>query len=141
MYLYDTNIVSELTKVKQDSNLLSFMHSVNKAEITTYISVVSLGEIIQGIEKLKRRNDFPQAQKLQNWYDDKLLTVIDNILPFTEDCAKVWGKLMATNPHNPIDKQLVATAMVHELTLVTRNIKDIQATGVKFINPFQANFS
>lgn len=136
MYLYDTNIVSELTKVKQDSNLLSFIHSVNKAEITTYISVVSLGEIIQGIEKLKRRNDFPQAQKLQDWYDDKLLTVIDNILPFAEECAKVWGKLMAINPHNPIDKQLVATAMVHDLTLITRNVKDIQATGVKFINPF-----
>lgn len=136
MYLYDTNIVSELTKKQPNINVVTLIERVKADNIPCYLSVISVGEIIRGIEKVKRRNDLPQAEKLQYWYDKQLKTAIQSILPFSEQCAKIWGKLLAENPHHPIDKQLVATALVHDLCLVTRNVKDIEATGVKFINPF-----
>ncbi|RYY79063.1 MAG: hypothetical protein EOO69_07930 [Moraxellaceae bacterium] len=58
------------------------------------------------------------------------------ILDFDRKCAEVWGRPMAINLQHPIDNQIAATALVYDLTLVTRNVKDIEKTGVKFINPF-----
>lgn len=139
-YLYDTNVISELRKRNMDINFKQFIDKINLSD-EVYISVITIGELIKGIEKVKRKNDLQQFVMLQNWFDYDIKLFVDNALLFDRDCAKVWGKLMAINPHNPIDKQLVATAMVYDLTLVTRNVKDIQATGVKFINPFQATFT
>lgn len=136
MYLYDTNIVSELTKKQPNANVVAFIEQVRTERKSAYLSVITVGEIIRGIEKVKRRNDLLQAEKLQQWYDNRLKNAVQSVLPFSEHCAKVWGKLLAENPHNPIDKQLAATALVHDLCLVTRNVKDIELTGVKFINPF-----
>lgn len=137
MYLYDTNIISELTKRNRNQNVVDFVANVANSNYLAYMSVVTLGEIIKGISKLKRHNDVIQAQRLQTWYDKNLPLIISDTLIFDENCAKVWGDLMAIDPHNVADKQIVATALVHDLILVTRNVKDIEKTGVKFINPFE----
>lgn len=137
MYLYDNNYISELVKRNRNPNVMEFFNYVNANQLKGYLSVVTIGEIEFGIEKLKNKNDFVQAQRLRNWYDDNLHLIAERSLIFDEACAKVWGNLMAKNPHNPVDKQLCATAIVHNLILVTRNIKHIEDTGVKFINPFE----
>lgn len=137
MYLYDTNIISELTKRNRNPNLVNFVSQVANSDNPAYMSTITLGEIVKGISKLRRRNDFIQAQQLQNWYDTNLSLLISDTLVFDDDCSKIWGELMAINPHDVADKQIVATAMVHDLILVTRNVQDIEQTGVRFINPFE----
>ncbi len=136
MYLFDTNIISELTKRQCNPQVLSFVEQTSQHNAKVFLSVITVGEIVKGIEKLRARNDISQAYKLQLWYDNELSTVIDDVLPFNERCARVWGELLARNPHNAIDKQLVATVLVHNLTFVTRNTKDVENTGVKLLNPF-----
>ncbi len=137
MYLYDTNIIGELIKKRCNPRVKNFVEEVNKSNQDAYLSVVTIGEFEKGIEKLRLRNDHQQAQYLQNWYDSLLPNITKSFLPFTEDCAEVWGKLIAKNPHNAVDKQLVATALVHDLILVTCNVKDVENTDVRFINPFE----
>ena len=137
MYLYDTNTISELRKRDPDINVVQFNNLVNANHAEIVLSVITYGEILKGIYQLKNRGDIQQASVIERWYQQKILPNIDLALPFDKECTKIWGELMAKNPHNPIDKQLAATAMVHDLILVTRNVKDIQDTGVKFINPFE----
>lgn len=137
MYLYDTNILSELTKKNRNQAVVNFVAQVANSTEFAHMSVITLGEIVKGISKLQRQTDYLQAQRLQTWYDKNLSQIINKTLMFDDSCAKVWGELMAINPHNVADKQIVATAMVHDLILVTRNVKDIEQTGVKFINPFE----
>ncbi|MBS9779906.1 MAG: DUF4411 family protein [Moraxellaceae bacterium] len=136
MYLYDTNVISELRKYKQNDNLKAFHQGVNQREEKILISAISYGEVLHGIQRLRRNNDIAQANVLQQWYDTRLKPIEHLAVPFDIHCAKVWGNLLAVNPHNQTDKQLVATALVHDLILVTRNVKDIANTGVRFINPF-----
>ena len=136
MYLYDTNIVSELTKRSPNAGVVSWIKTAQNNNESCYLSVITLGEIQQGIAKLQRRNDKIQATKFQHWYTQDLLSLAQYILDFNRNCAEVWGRLMALNPQHPIDNQIAATALVYDLTLVTRNVKDIEKTGVKFINPF-----
>ena len=136
MYLYDTNIVTELTKRTPNAGVESWIKTAQNNNESCYLSVITLGEIQQGIAKLQRRNDKIQATKFQHWYTLDLLSLAQYILDFNRNCAEVWGRLMALNPQHPIDNQIAATALVYDLTLVTRNVKDIEKTGVKFINPF-----
>lgn len=136
MYLYDTNIVSELTKKIPNPGVIAWIKTVQNNNDSCYLSVVTLGEIQQGIAKLQRRNDMVQAAHFQRWYEQDLMSLTQYTLDFDRNCAQVWGRLMALNPHHPIDNQIAATALVYDLTLVTRNVKDIEKTGVKFINPF-----
>ncbi len=136
MYLFDTNAVSETRKKQQNAGFKHFNTTVNKNGESVLLSVITYGEIIAGIARLRLRNDVQQANILQNWYDQILKPLEHLALPFDMECAKVWSKMMAKNPHNTVDKQLAATAIVHDLTLVTRNVKDIEMTGVRYINPF-----
>lgn len=137
MYLYDTNTISELRKRHPDTNVIRFNNIVNANQAEIFLSVITYGEILKGIHQLKNRGDNQQASVIEQWYEQKILPNIDLALPFDKACSKVWGKLMATNPHNPVDKQLASTAIVHDLILVTRNTKDIENTGVKYLNPFE----
>ncbi|WP_026470416.1 type II toxin-antitoxin system VapC family toxin [Alkanindiges illinoisensis] len=136
MYLYDTNIVSELTRKNPDVGVMTWIQAAQNNNDACYLSVITLGEIQQGIAKLQRRNDHIQAARFQRWYEQDLMSLAQYTLDFDRNCAEVWGRLMALNPHHPVDNQIAATALIYDLTLVTRNIKDIERTGVKFINPF-----
>ncbi len=136
MYLFDTNVISEKRKKQPNAGLQTFYTRIRAQRYPFFLSTITHAEVLQGIAKLKLRNDFQQAKIFQQWYDRVLKPLEHLALPFDMECAKVWAEIMAKYPHNAIDKQLVATAIVHDLTLVTRNVKDIKMTGVKYINPF-----
>lgn len=136
MYLIDTNVISELRKRRPNQGVLDFFQQVDAANEPCYISVITLGEIKKGIAMLVYRGGTVQSQQIQQWYDHDLQTVVSNVLAFDSACAQVWGELLARNPHNPIDKQLAATALLYDLTLITRNVKHVANTSVKIIDPF-----
>lgn len=136
MYLYDTNIVSELRKRNPNPNVIAFDKQVKQRREPILLSVITYGEIRKGIENLRNRRDFTQASVFETWFNKALRPIEHLALPFDLACADVWGKLMASNPHNIEDKQIDSIAIVHNLILVTRNVSDIEETGVRFINPF-----
>lgn len=132
-YLLDTNVVSELSKAKADPKLLVWFASVKSHEL--YLSVLVLGEIRQGIERLRGR-DPGQAQVYENWLATLERDFSDRILAIDNQVADVWGSLNARDPLPVVDGLLAATALVHDLRFVTRNVSDVARTGVKLLNPF-----
>ena len=100
-------------------------------------SLIVLGEIRRGIE-LKRRSDPQQAQTLMRWFARMRTRLGDRVLPIDEPIAETWALLSIPDPLPLIDGLLAATAKVHGLTLVTRNVADIARTGVSLLNPFAA---
>jgi len=136
-YLIDTCVLSELVKPVPDANVLKWMKLVD--EDSLYLSVLNLGEIQKGISKLV---DSGKKSRLQTWLDQDLVDRFsDRILPVNKDVATLWGQVQgeAENRGAPIptiDGLLGATARVFNLTLVSRNIKDINRTGCHVFNPW-----
>jgi predicted nucleic acid-binding protein len=100
-----------------------------------FLSVLSVGEIRRGIESIRRR-DNRSAQKLDIWLAKLRAEYSSRILAVDQEIAETWGRLMVPDPLPVIDSILAATAIVHGLTLVTRNVDDIRRTGVAFVDPF-----
>ena len=135
MYLVDTNIISEARKGrKANPGVQAFWSAVESADL--YIAVQSIGEIRRGLEKIRQRGDNDQALRLESWLDLIVSSYGDRILSFDTDCAQVWGKLMSPHPQHPIDKQIAAIALMHGMTVVTRNVDDFRGSGVEIHNPF-----
>jgi len=138
VYLIDTNVISEIRKKRgANTGVKRFFDSVLTNEDRLYVSVVTIGELRRGIDLIWHRGDTRQANLLEKWMGIILVEYQDNIIDFDEDTAQLWGKLRAPNPENAIDKQIAATAIIHGLTLVTRNSKDFETTGAKLLNPFR----
>ncbi len=134
-YLIDTNVISELRKGKKaDLNVCNWFEKVKEEDI--FISVLTLGEIRKGIEQRRHRGDETQAKILEMWLQQIEFQMKDRILPITNEIADCWGKLGVPNPLPVIDSLIAATALVHNLTLVTRNVKDIKQINIKMLNPF-----
>lgn len=135
MYLLDTNVISESRKgAKANRGTQEFWRSVDLDAI--YLPVQSIGEIRRGVEIVKRRGDSAQAKMLETWLQTLTTEYADRILSFDGDCAQVWGCLMSAGNQHPIDKQIAAIALIHSMTVVTRNTGDFIGTGVDLINPF-----
>ena len=135
MYLIDTNVVSEARKgSKANPGVLKFFRSIDANDL--YLPVQTLGEIRRGLENIRRRGDLLQARKLEIWLDLVVADYADRILTFDEECAQVWGRLMSPHNEHPIDKQIAAIALIHDLTVITRNVDDFHGTGAKITNPF-----
>jgi predicted nucleic acid-binding protein len=100
-----------------------------------YLSVLVLGEIRRGIE-LRRRNDPVQANVLGAWLTRLETVYVDRILNVDTAVADLWGRLQVPNPLPVIDGLVSATALVHDLTLVTPNVGDVSTTGVRIVDPF-----
>ena len=100
-----------------------------------FLSVLVVGEIRRGIENL-RRKDSAQAQTLETWFDRIIVSFGGRILPVTQEIAETWGRLSVPDRLPTADGLLAATALVHNLILVTRNTRDVARTGVKLLNPF-----
>ena len=135
-YLIDTNIISEIRKRdRADPNVARWVARTDAGDIGT--SVLVLAEIRRGIE-LKRRNDPQQARLLDQWFSEMRTHLGNRVLPIDEPVAEAWALLGIPNPLPLIDGLLAATARVHGLTLVTRNVADVAATGVPLLDPFAA---
>jgi predicted nucleic acid-binding protein len=135
-YLLDTNIISELRKRQRaNANVLAWFQTIDDDEL--HVSVLLLGEVRTGIERI-RSSDPAQAQVLERWLKGLEGTYIDRVLPVTAAIADRWGRLSASDPPPVVDCLMAATAMEHNLTLVTRNIAHVTRTGVKLLDPFQA---
>ena len=137
-YLIDTNVLSELRKRdRADGGVVTFYRALPRDEVFT--SVIVLGEIRHGIERIRAR-DGAAAGALDRWLNWLRTSFRERILMITEEIADRWGHLGLAEPVPAPDALLAATALVHDLTLVTRNIKDVARTGARVLNPFTGTF-
>jgi toxin FitB len=136
-YLVDTNIPSELTRERPDARVAAFLDNAGQSRM--FLSVLTIGEICKGIAEL------PASQKrtgLQDWLDMEVRSwFVGRILPVTEAIAERWGHLAAAAKQKGmtlavVDGLIAATALHHNLTIVTRNVKDFAGLGADVINPW-----
>lgn len=139
MYLIDTNIISEARKGKKaNPGVIAFFRKVIDERIPVFLSVITIGELRRGVELVRHRGDLQQANQLEQWLEQILEKYRDYILLLDEEIAQLWGRLRVPNPENALDKQIAATALLHDLTVVTRNHKDFSSVGIKTLNPFES---
>lgn len=132
-YLLDTNVVSEARRPKGNPGVRRWLASVDPSDL--FLSVLVVGEIRQGIERLRRR-DPSQAILLELWLAQLKSDYAEHVLPVDGAACEAWGRLNAADPLPVVDGLLAATALVHGLTLVTRDTADLARTGVPLLNPF-----
>ncbi len=137
MYLLDTNVVSEFRKKsKTNKGVQTFLSKTTKKSQQIYLSVITIGELRRGVEMVRHRGDDDQANLLDSWLNEVATNYRNHLLPFTECEAQVWGYLRVPHYQNSHDKQIAATALTHDLCVVTRNISHFNDTGVQLLNPF-----
>ncbi len=133
MYLLDTNVVSELRKPKPHGAVLAWLGSVDDAQL--HLCAVTIGEIQAGIE-LTREQDEAKALEIQTWLD--LVAASYNVLPMDAAAFRAWAQLMHRKSDTVYeDAMIAATAKIHGLTVVTRNVADFKTFGVPLLNPFK----
>jgi len=135
-YLLDTNVISEVQKGRSAHSAVRKWWSETNIE-DIYTSVMVLGEIRQGVERLRIR-DPRRAVEIENWLQSITASMGTRLLVVNQKIADTWGRMGKNRSLPLVDSILAATAVAHNLTLVTRNIKDIQGTGVNYLNPFDA---
>ena len=132
MYLLDTNVVSELRRPKPHGSVVAWLESVPDAHL--HLSAVTLGELQAGVE-ITREQDLEKAEAIETWIEQVAQTW--NVLPLDGRLFRVWARLMHRRSHELIeDAMIAATATVHDLVVVTRNLRDFEPFGVKTLDPF-----
>jgi toxin FitB len=138
MFLADTNVISETRRDdRANSGVRSFFREANRSGNKVHLSIVTVAELRQGVERLRRKGDARQAAGLDNWVNEVLREYDGRILSADKEVGKLWGRLRAPHPEPALDKLIAATALAYGLTVVTRNVKDFEITGVEMINPFE----
>lgn len=134
-YLIDTNVLSEMRKgARGNPQFVAWTMRVPLREM--FLPVLVLGEVRRGIEAVRRR-DAAQAAALEAWLARVDESFAGRVLPVTREIAETWGRLSTPDPIAAVDGLIAATALVHGLTLVTRNTRDVARTGVGLIDPLQ----
>lgn len=133
-YLLDTNVLSEWRKTVPDRGVVEWFERAKLDEI--FISVITIGEIRRGIAKLQRRNDYRQAAAYEAWLIGTKDLFAKRLVPVSIEAAEEWGRNDGARAIAATDGLIAATAKVHGWTVVTRNVKDFDATGVRLLNPF-----
>lgn len=140
MFILDTNVVSELRKVrsgKADKHVAKWAAGVVVADL--YLSAISVQELEIGVQLVERR-DVKQGALLRVWLDDHVLPAFSGrILPIDEAVARRSASLHVPDPKPMRDSLIAATALVHGMTVVTRNVADFEMSGVKLLNPWTWN--
>ena len=132
MFLLDTNVVSELRRPRPHRAVVAWLQSVDESDLC--LSAVTLGEIQAGIE-LTREQDAGKAAEIEAWAD--LLVASYNVLPMDSESFRVWARLMHRKSDTLYeDAMIAATAKVHRLVVVTRNVGDFSGFGLELLNPF-----
>jgi predicted nucleic acid-binding protein len=133
MYILDTNVISELRRVRPHGAVLAWLRSVNDRDLN--LSAVSFGEIQAGIERT-READPAKAAELAAWADQ--IAGEWNVLPMDASTFRMWAKLMHRRSDDLFeDAMIAATARVHDLKVATRNVKDFKHFGVEIVNPYE----
>ncbi|MBR4654087.1 MAG: type II toxin-antitoxin system VapC family toxin [Kiritimatiellae bacterium] len=138
-YLVDTCVLSELAKNKPNANVVKWLKSHSDGNLF-FVSVVTLGEIKEGIETLS--DEDPRKKKLRTWFEEQILGAYEgSIVDFDREVALKWGEIKGmtnrmgrTRPD--LDAQIAATAVVHGMTVITRNVSDMEYTGAEVEDPF-----
>ena len=133
MFLIDTMVLSELRLRQRDPGVVAWISRLRPEDC--FLSVVSIGEIERGIAR-KRTSDSGFAQQLAGWLDQLLRLYGDRLLPVDVGVARRWGQLSAAIGHEGADLLIAATALERGLTVVTRNLRHFEPTGVAIINPW-----
>ncbi|HDR8955679.1 type II toxin-antitoxin system VapC family toxin [Burkholderia vietnamiensis] len=139
MFLVDTNVISEVRKRERaDKGVMAFFRKAAQDDADLYLSVVTVGELRRGVEIIRHRGDKSQATRLENWLDGVLREFASNILAVDEDIGQLWGRLRVPHPEHSLDKLIAATALIHDLIVVTRSVDDFAGTGARVLNPFES---
>jgi predicted nucleic acid-binding protein len=133
MFLIDTVTLSELRKRERDPMVVAWFERQRTADL--FLSVISIGEIERGIAR-QRTTDPAFAGALATWLDRVLTLYGERIVPFDLRTARRWGTLSAALGNDSADLMIAATALEHGLTVVTRNARDFEPTGVAVFDPF-----
>ena len=134
MLLLDTRVLSETFKPRPHPSVLSWLEANRNSSI--HISVLSVGEITRGIRKLEPTAG-RRAEEYRNWLETVLTDYEGRILPITVEIMQVWGSLTYELKNTNPELLIAATALEHDLTVVTRNTRHFAATGAKLLNPYE----
>lgn len=135
VYLLDTNVVSELRRLRPHGAVLKWLQGIDDADL--HLSAVTIGEIQAGIE-IAREQDGGKATEIEAWLEQVAATF--NVLPMDARAFRCWGRLMhRRSDHLVEDAMIAATAQVHDLIVATRNVRDFDPFGVRTFNPFVAS--
>lgn len=134
MFLIDTNVISEFRKGARANPAVRVWFQ-NHAECMHFLSVLTVGEIRKGIEQV-RPNDPTKAAIFENWLSEIIATFQGRILGIGLNESEIWGRLNSGEKLPDIDGLIAATALVHRLTVVTRNVKDFVRARVEVVNPW-----
>lgn len=132
MYLLDTNVVSELRRPRPHGALIAWLR--DRADHQLHLSAVTIGELQAGVG-ITREQDPAKAREIEAWIDHVAAT--HNVLPMDAEIFRAWARLMHRRSNTQIgDAMIAATAVVHDLIVVTRNLRDFETFGVKTLDPF-----
>ena len=135
-YLLDTNLLSETRKPKSDPGVIAFLQAADPSSV--FISVLTIGELRKGIASKRLKDPDPNAGKrLAAWVEGLELSFADRILGIDAATARLWGDWSGQHPRPVVDTLLAATAVEHNLTLVTRNLRDVRGIPVKVLDPWK----
>jgi predicted nucleic acid-binding protein len=133
-FLLDTNVISEIRKRRPNPGLADWWEQAPSSRL--YVSVLTVGELRRGVERVRARRDDAQATALSDWLSNIASQFAERVLAVDTLVADLWGRLSPLKPVPAVDGLIAATAMRHDLTLVTRNGRDVQRTGVRVLDPF-----
>lgn len=137
IYLLDTVALSELRKQEKNAGLVAWIEK--QRDVDLFVSVISIGELERGICSIAKK-DAAFARTLRIWLDKLLMVYHDRILPVSLAAARRWGLLSASCGNAGADILLAATALEHDCTVVTRNVRHFEPTGVRTYNPWTAGY-
>jgi predicted nucleic acid-binding protein len=134
-YLLDTNVVSETRRRRPAPAVLNWLEAARRDRDPLFVSVLVLGEVRHGVERLRVR-DSTQAAALENWLAELRERFRERTIPVDREIAEEWGRMNAVSPVPVFDGLMAATAKIRGLVFVTRNVADVARTGVPLLNPW-----